>query len=431
MPLQDSPSSTVVPRAVTFFVGARDHYQLPLALAERDWLEAFITELYWPLEKRPLGDLVRRIVPEPYLSLRHQQNLPSTRVKLDWRVLAAVVLQRVAHPRWNFFRFTDRTLGERGRRLAARTGAAIFSYSYYVHAAFDRRGSDRPDHRFMFQVHPHPLSVRRILREEIDRYPWAAASLRREEELQPNSKRFEELCEEADLANGWVAASSFTADTLAEQGVPRQAIHVVPYGVDPAHFPAKPPGPPTARPLKVLFLGSMIQRKGLCDLLEAMRLLRSRQVHLTLAGRGFIDRELLSHYRDVDFEVRESLDRGSLITLMHQCDVFAFPSLVEGFAHVVLEAMSAGLPVLATSHTCAADVVENGVQGWVVPIRSPEALADRLTWAAENREELAAMGQAAASRARTLSWSRFRDGIAKSYQAMLSRNREQQTLPGY
>lgn len=406
-------------RAIAFFVGSRDHYQLPVALAERDYLEAFITELYWPFEHVRLGKLAHRALPEPYRSLRHHPDLPSTRVKVDWRVLAAVAL-RHAHPQWSMFRFTDRTLGKRARKLAAVTGAAIFSYSYYVHAAFEDRTPDRPRHRFMFQLHPHPLSVRRILTEEMERYPWAAASLKREEELQPNTKRFEELCEEAGLANGWVAASSFTAQTLAENGVPRQAVHVVPYGVDPTHFPARERPSSLDAPLEVLFVGSMIQRKGLCDLLEAMRLLRTKRVRLTLAGRGFIDRDLLNHYSDVDFEVRESLDRGSLVQLMHRCDVFAFPSLVEGFGHVIAEAMCTGLPILATSHTSAADLVQHGVNGWVVPIRSPQALAEKLTWAAEHRQEVAAMGEAAAAAARELTWARFREGVRTAYTSMLA-----------
>jgi len=408
-----------LPRAVTFFAGARDHYQLPLALAERDLLEAFITEAYWPFEHRVLGPLARRLIPSSMSSLRHQVGLPSDRVQIEWNALAAFIALR----RWpgpGLYRFADRHIGAKGRRIAARIGAPVFSYSYYVHAAFCE-GADRPKHRFIFQLHPHPISAKRILVEEVERYPWAAASLQREEEMRPATRRFEELCEEPALANGWVAASSFTAQTLAENGIPRDAIHVVSYGVDPTDYPVRPVPHSASGPLEILFVGSMIQRKGLCDLLEAMRLVRSRQVRLTLAGRGFIDRDLLAHYRDVDMTVCESLNLPDLIALMHRSDLFVCPSLVEGFAHVIAEAMCAGLPVLATPHTCAPDLVQNGVEGWIVPIRSPAAIADRLVWAAENRGALAAMSEAAAARARALTWERFRQGIAAAYREMLGR----------
>jgi glycosyltransferase involved in cell wall biosynthesis len=394
-----------LPRAVTFFAGARDHYQLPVALAERDWLEAFVTELYWPFEERVLGPLVQRVMPQAMRSLRHQAGLPSTRVRMDWKTLAAFAALRV-RPQLDLYRFTDRSLGLKGRRLAARTGAPVFSYSYYVYEAF-RDGPDRPRHRFIFQLHPHPLSVRRILTEELERTPWAAASLQREEEMRPNTARFDELCEEPTLATGWVTASSFTAQTLAEGGVPRSAIHVVPYGVDATTFPARARPRPAGGPLELLFVGSMIQRKGLCDLLEAMRIVGSPHVRLTLAGRGFIDRGLLAHYRDVDVTIHESLGQKDLVALMHRSDLFVLPSLVEGFGHVIAEAMCAGLPVLATPHTCAPDLVKSGVEGWVVPVRSPQALAERVTWAVDHRSALAAMGEA------------FRAGLADAYRSML------------
>ena len=406
-----------IPKAVTFFAGARDHYELPLALAERGWLERFVTEAYWPLENRWVGGLAERVLPGSWSKLRHREGLSSRQVRLDWRALTAVALSKI-RPDPALYHVMDRALGRRGRRIAARTGASVFSYSYYAHAAF-REGSDRPERRFLFQVHPHPASVRRILREELERYPWASASLLREEELGSSNQRFDELCEEPTLANGWVAASSFTARTLAEHGVPLASVHVVPYGVDGARFPARAAANPSSGPLRLVFLGSMIQRKGLCDLFEAVRRLGPRHVKLTLVGRGYVDAALLEHYRDVEPLVRRAVSPDELIRLLHDSDLFVLPSLVEGFGHVVVEAMSAGLPVLASTHTCAVDLVEPGVEGWVVPIRSPDAIAERLAWAVDHRAELRQMGEAAARRARTLDWHRFREGIARAYLAML------------
>ena len=281
--------------------------------------------------------------------------------------------------------------------------------------------TDRPQHRFLFQMHPHPLSTRRILTEELERYPWARASLLREEELGASGLRFEELCSEPQLANGWVAASTFTARSLAENGVPLEQIHVIPYGVEAALFPERAAPPPRGRRLRVLFVGSAIQRKGLCDLFEAIRRVGPEHVELTLAGRGYIDRELIEHYADTNPTIVRDLSGPALSRLMHESDLFALPSLVEGFGHVVIEAMSSGLPVLASTNTCAVDLVEDGVQGWIVPIRAPDAIAERLTQALAGREQLEAMGRAAAERARSLSWPLFRERIANAYQAMLER----------
>ena len=410
-----SPGSV---RAVTFFGGARDRYQLPLALAERDLLEAFVTEAYWPFEHPWIGKAARTAFPKSLRTLRHQDGLPSTRVTLDYASMLLPIANRF-WPDHNLFRLADRSMGAKGRKIAARTGSPILSYSYYAHPAF-AHGPDRPAHRLLFQMHPHPLTGRRILREELARHPWANGGLLQEEELRPNTQRFEELCEEPALATGWIAASTFTADTLIENGVPKGLVHVASYGVDPSEFPVRPKPKRHGGPLEVLFLGSMIQRKGLADLFEAMALIGSANVRLTLAGRGHIDEPLLAHYSHLRPTVIVSPPRNEVVHLMHRSDVLVLPSILEGFGHVIAEAMCAGLPVIATNHTCAPDLIRDGVEGWLIPIRAPAAIADRLTWCAEHPQELDAMSAAAAEQARRLTWKRFRESVANWYLSMLA-----------
>ncbi len=132
----------------------------------------------------------------------------------------------------------DRAIGRRGRREAMRRQSALFSYSYYAAEAF-AEGAGRPPFRFLFQLHPHPATVRKILLDEIQRQPRFSASLKWENELGAPEDHFQRLCSESRLANGWVVASSYTAATLAENGVPRDQIHVVPYGVDFTLFPCR------------------------------------------------------------------------------------------------------------------------------------------------------------------------------------------------
>jgi len=99
--------------------------------------------------------------------------------------------------------------------------------------------------------------------------------------------------------------------------------------------------------------------------------------------------------------------------------LFVLPSLAEGFAHVILEAMSSGLPVLTTASTCAPDVLEDGVHGFIVPIRDARAIAEKITWGRSHRSDLYRMGLAAASRARTYTWERFRKGLVNAYARMV------------
>lgn len=404
---------------MTFFAGNRDYYQLPLALHEADLLERFVTEFYWPADRAWFRAGPGRWVGERAIASRSHPDLPSSKVAICRRALAARAAMRLS-PKADLNAYTADALGRAGRRIANRTNSAIFAYSYYVSGAF-AEGPDRPPLRFIFQLHPHPKSVRRILLEELDRHPQAEASLRHEAELRLTPEKFEALASEPHLANGWAVASQFTASTLAEQGIPRDRIHVIPYGVDPSRFPQRERPPAEDRPLRVIFVGSMVQRKGLADLLEAMRLMRTQRVELVLCGRGFVDTHLLSEYSDVEMTVIRNASQEDLVAALHASDVFVFPSLVEGFAHVILEAMASGLPVIATEHTCAPDVIDAGVHGFIVPIRSPAAIAERLAWGIENRAALAAMGAAAAVHVRSrFTWERFRSGVREAYLAMLS-----------
>src|SRR6185312_7106534 len=97
--------------------------------------------------------------------------------------------------------------------------------------------------------------------------------------------------------------------------------------------------------------------------------------------------------------------------------------------HVILEAMSYGLPVLTTSSTCAPDVLVDGKHGFIVPIRNTEALAAKISWGRAHRTELYQMGLAAAARARLFTWERFRRGVVAAYTKMAERQVSLKTTP--
>jgi len=81
-----------------------------------------------------------------------------------------------------------------------------------------------------------------------------------------------------------------------------------------------------------------------------------------------------------------------LLQQYQKADVFVMPSLADSYALVVLEAMSAGLPVIISENAGTADLIENGREGFVVPIRNTREIAEKLTFLYENRERCAHMG---------------------------------------
>jgi glycosyltransferase involved in cell wall biosynthesis len=111
---------------------------------------------------------------------------------------------------------------------------------------------------------------------------------------------------------------------------------------------------------------------------------------------------------------------AEVLRLMRTCDVFVLPSIVEGRALVIQEAMSQGLPILITANTGAEDLVETGRTGFLVPIRSPEAIAERLAWFADHRRETREMGGIARAKAAGYTWAGYGAAVAGAVEQHLS-----------
>ena len=216
--------------------------------------------------------------------------------------------------------------------------------------------------------------------------------------------------EELSLADMVVVPSDFVARSLPES-CREKTVVIAPFGSpDCSYDPASRKSAKTDRPLRVLFAGSMGQRKGLGDLFEAVKLLGSKDVELVVMGSLLAPMEF---YRDqyASFTYEPGRAHNEVLHLMRSCDVLCLPSIVEGRALVMQEAMSQGLPIIITSHTGGVDLVVDGQTGFLVPIRSPEAIAEKLTWFLMNREAIPYMGQKARARAAEYTWRAYGETI--------------------
>lgn len=222
--------------------------------------------------------------------------------------------------------------------------------------------------------------------------------------------------EEADLV---VVASHFVRDSLPASAA-RKACVMSPFGTPPRwnggwSDAALDP----ARPLRVLFAGSMGQRKGLGDLMQAMNLLKGENIQLIALGSMMADHDFyVSQY--AGFQHEKSRPHAEVLSLMRSCDVFCLPSIVEGRALVMQEAMSQGLPVVITPNTGGADLVIEGRTGFLVPIRSPEKIAEKLAWLNQHRPELVAMKEQAAHHAAGYTWKAYGDTVVDAIRGLVS-----------
>jgi len=201
--------------------------------------------------------------------------------------------------------------------------------------------------------------------------------------------------------------SEFVARSLLEAPGLTAPVHVVTFG-SPVVPDVLADGPATSshENLRILFVGSMGQRKGLADLFAAYNLLNRPDVELWVLGSPMMPMEF--YYRECPrMKYFAPRPREQVFSIMRQCDVLVLPSLLEGRALVQQEAMACGLPLIVTPNAGAEDMIEEGRTGFLVPIRSPETLAEKFAWCCEHRGELAAMRSASMSMASRHRWAEY------------------------
>jgi glycosyltransferase involved in cell wall biosynthesis len=150
----------------------------------------------------------------------------------------------------------------------------------------------------------------------------------------------------------------------------------------------------------------MSQRKGISYLLRAYDAFRGPGTRLTLVGGLQGSEEALAPHRHL-FEHIPHIPHTELAEQYRKADVFVFPTLIEGMPLVVLEAMASGLPVITTPNG-PGDIVRDGVDGFVVPIRDPGAIVEKLEYLRANPDRRREMGVNARQRALEFSWMAYR-----------------------
>ena len=202
----------------------------------------------------------------------------------------------------------------------------------------------------------------------------------------------------------------------------RAAIDVVPYGFPPVNVRRRY-ADTRNRKLNFLFVGRLVQSKGLSYLFESMKPFREH-VRLTVVGDGETDKcpELRAELALCRHIPR--LFHQDLLRLMAESDVLIFPSLFEGFGMVITEAMSQGTPVLTTVNTCGSNFIRDGKNGWLVKPASTAELKDKISQILDERERLAEIGRAARATAAQRPWSLYENELAEAIGRRLAEDEE-------
>jgi len=398
-------------------IGSRELYACAVSFQRRKRLKRFYTDVWWPYAPSAFA---RMPTPLWGLSLRHHAELPADKVTsfTGWAILDDL--------RWKL-RSGSRDVGatfrhylETGRHFGTKVAEhmaglaldprrdALFAFSTGALEPL-RHARDRGLFTVVDQLDPARVDQEMVL-EEMARWPdWEPPHDRIPEEY------FARLGEEWKAADLVVVNSNFSRDALVRQGVAREKVLVVPLCYE-RESTVAPKKTSSNAPLRVLWLGQVVLRKGIPYLFEAASLLRNERIEFQVAGRiGISDKAVATAPPNV--QMLGKVNRERALELYSQADVFVLPTISEGFAITQIEAMSFGLPVVTTPN--CGDVVTSGKDGLIVPIRDPRTLADALLELHADRKHLRVMSDNA-----LLKWRQFTlDHYAETIEAAALRLR--------
>jgi alpha-maltose-1-phosphate synthase len=233
----------------------------------------------------------------------------------------------------------------------------------------------------------------RILREEFAR--WGNG------DIACDSKMIEREEREYAQADAITVPSDFARRSFIDMGIATEKVYTIPYGVSLERF--QPVASPPPESFEVLFAGGVTFQKGIPYLLEAFRRFRHPRKRLRIVGSVSAEiRPHLARYLPEGAEVIGAVPQIQLKEIMSTSHVLVMPSVQEGLALVQGQAMACGCVLISTTNTGGRDLFTHGVEGFEVPIRSPEAIAEKLELLAGSPELLERMRLAALARVQSL-----------------------------
>lgn len=383
-------------RVVLSAPGVFHHFALARELDSRGHLERIYTTYPWARVKRESLPHSRiRTFPwihPAQLALKKRWRLsPSVLDRFD-SVNAATFDKYVSAtlPECNFF------IGMSGSGLRSGLHARAMGASYIC---------DRGSSHVRYQV--------KVLAEEYARWGCAAdhvptAAIQREEA-------------EYAAADFVLVPSEFAYRSFVEMGVAEQKLRKVVLAADVKRF--YPVSEPDANEFCVLYVGQISFRKGIPYLLDAFLKLRHPRKRLRLIGptEDRIKAYLRTAPLDgVHFEGAQPFE--SVRRAMSEAHVTVLPSVEDGFGMVLAEAMACGSPVISTINTGGLDLYRDGKEGFIVPIRDPEAILSAMECLAGDPGRRQSMSAAASAKMKELGgWKQYGDTVEKLLLGLLAR----------
>lgn len=387
-------------------IGAREHYAIPRILHQSAKLEYFYTD-FWA---SPLWQHVGNLVGRPQLTARFHPSLSSARVESYnlTRLVDSVFGGGQQKNPYDWFLYVGRDFGRsvveslRGKKYVKWSETVFFGYDTgFLEPA--NWVKTRGGKTVVCQMDPSRFEFD-LVKDEEKRWPgWARKP------IDVHDAYFSRREEEWAAANVVMVNSEWSKQALITQGVSEEKIVVVPlaYEADQLRvvtqglidgvqknsgFSSLVSGFSQKNPLRVLFLGQVILRKGIQYLIEAARLLQNEPVRFDVVGPIGISEEAKNAAPN-NMRFHGAIRRDQAEEFYRDADLFILPTLSDGFALTQIEAMAYGLPVITTPN-CGA-VVTSGIDGVVVESRNAVAIEESIKGLLQNPTCLRAMSEKA------------------------------------
>jgi len=380
------------PRWICCQIGGREHYAVPRGLHASGCLEELITDAWSEPSSLTRAIGVRRLRERFHPGLADAPvwapNLSSLGFEASLRLGGVegwdAMLRR---NEWFQHRAAER-LAQRG---AGRPGerVVLFAYSYAARHLFEFAKS-RGWTTVLGQIDPGPVEERLVTTLHHDHREMA-------ESWRPAPPQYwQHWRDEWQLADRIVVNSEWSRSALISEGVPAPRIEVIPLAYErgaPIAERRYPDAFSEERPLELLFLGQVNLRKGIAEMCDALRLLADVPVRVTVAGplQVRLPEDMRDHPR---VQWVGSVPHGDTAAFYQAADVFLFPTHSDGFGLTQLEAMSYGLPVIASQ--CCGEVVRDGINGVRLPDVSGRSIAEAIRALVARPSALQAMSTHAA-----------------------------------
>jgi glycosyltransferase involved in cell wall biosynthesis len=388
-------------------IGAREHFAVPRALHQNGRLAALCTD-FWagPLTRKLAGGKLRPLAARFHPDLTGQNLVQSWNLRsLGWEFLLRKKFTVQPYLGFNEVgkRFSNRVREHLQSHPDFGSNSIFFAYDTGALEAF-QWCREQKIKCVLNQMDPNRTEVELVHAEEKN---WPGWSLR---PMEVPEEYFARREQEWALADRIVVNSEFSRQALLQQGVPAEKLAVIPLCFDAGNSKFEIRSSNFISPLRVLFLGQVILRKGIQYLLAAARQLEKENIRFDVVGPvGISETAVKSAPGNVIFHGRTSRDQAA--NWYRQSDVFVLPTISDGFAITQLEAMAHGLPVVATPN--CGEVVTDGKDGFIAPAHDADALAEIFRRYLVQPELLPAQSAAALEKSRQFTLNRLAENLAR------------------